>query len=260
VPTLNELFEQHKDVLAGINWADEKARNEAIEVIKTHANGLYMAINNLGFGAAQAKFEKQATDANAAKVAAENALTTERATFQTKIRELEDKSPSVATVNQQWDDKLKEADRNHTTELQKEREKTSRILHQRDQKALETELINRKVPASMAKTLSKDPDLLARFQYDDNGTLSVLQAGQQIPLTPGQGQTHLGLVADEIAATVDNDLKTSNGDRGSAIGAGNLPGRTGGDAEYYEGIRKAAAAEQKGTERVSLAERIKNRG
>jgi hypothetical protein len=59
---------------------------------------------------------------------------------------------------------------------------------------------------------------------------------------------------------VDNDLKTSNGDRGSAIGAGNLPGRTGGDAEYYEGIRKAAAAEQKGTERVSLAERIKNRG
>lgn len=260
MPTLNELLEQHKDVLAGINWADEKAREEAFEAIKKHANGLYTAINNQGFGAAQAAMKKQVDDANAAKTAAENALTTERATLQNKIRELEDKSPSVATVNQQWETKLTEAEQTHKTELQKEREKTSRILHQRDQKALETELINRKVPAAMARTLSKDPDLLARFQYDDNGALSVLQAGQQIPLTPGQGQTHLGLVAEEIAATVENDLKISNGDRGSGVAAGNQPGRVGGDAAFYESIRETAKKEQQGEQRVSLAERIKNRG
>lgn len=255
MPTLNERFKQLAQE-AGIDWADEAARAVAVEALKAEVNPLYMAINNLGFGAGQAKMEKQVTDAVTAKTAAETRATQAEADRKAAL----DKAPDVATVNAQWETRLRETEDKHRLELEKVTGKTRTALTQRDQKELENELVALHVPRAMAKVMAKDPELLTRFDYGEDGSLSVRQAGQQIPLAPASGQTHLGLVAKELAATVETELLLSEADAGSGVNGGAGPGRGDQQSAFFKGIADKAKAEQAAeAPRVSLAERVKGR-
>lgn len=250
--TLNELLEQNKE---GLDFSEDAAKEAAVNALKKFAKPVYEAINNLAFGAGQAKATEEITRAKADATKAE-----ERATkAEADLRAALDKAPDVATVNAQWETKLETERESHRKERQKLTDRIRNSLLQRDQSALVTELHEKhNVPLAMAKVLAKDPDLLGRMEYDDNGTLSVRQAGQQIPLSPASGQTHLSLLAEEVAGTVDPDLLVSEGDSGSGVNGGNRPGR--GDASFYQGIAERAKKEQQGsTPRVPLKERIANR-
>lgn len=251
--TLNELLEQ--GVKDGLAFSDDAARDAAVDALKKHAKPVYEAINNLAFGAGQAKSTKEVTDAKAAQTAAEARATKAEGDLRAAL----DKAPDVATVNSQWETKLEEERKSHRTEKEKLTNRIRNSLLQRDQSALVTEMHEKHhVPLAMAKVLARDPDLLSRMDYDDNGTLSVRQAGQQIPLSPASGQTHLGMLAEEIAGTVDKDLLVVEGDSGSGVSGGSRPGT--GDASFYKGIAEKAKAEQKAeTPRLSLKERIANR-
>jgi hypothetical protein len=251
--TLNDLLEQgQKD---GLEFSDDAAKEAAINALKKYAKPIYEAINNLAFGAGQAKMTDEVTAAKAAQQTAEARATK----AETDLRTALDKAPEVATVNKQWEDKLTEARETHRKEVEQLTGRIRGSLLQRDQSALVTELHEKhNVPLAMAKVLAKDPDLLSRMDYDPNGTLSVRQAGQQIPLSPASGETHLGLLAEEIAGTVDKDLLVVEGDTGSGVNGGSRPGT--GDAAFYKGIAEKAQEDQKGqTVRKPLRERIASR-
>lgn len=256
--TLNELFKDLKDQLqeAGINWADKKQAEAAMEALKAEVNPLYLAINNLGFGAAQAKAADEVTAAKAAQTAAEQAAQRAR----DELRVAQDKIPDVATVNQQWQQRLEDAEKAHKAREAELEGRNRGSLLQRDQAELENELVKLKVPRAMAKVLARDPELLPkRGDYDPNGSLSVRQAGQQIPMAPASGQTFLGLLAAEVAATVEPTILVSDGDAGAGVNGGGSPGR-GDRSAFFQKVADKAKAEQKGeTPRVPLEERIKNR-
>lgn len=252
--TLSELLEQAaKD---GIDLADDKAIEAARNALAKHFNPVYTAINNLAFGAAQAKLSQQVTDAEAVRKTAEERATRAEGDLRTAL----DKAPDVKTLNEQWEAKERDLKATHKKERDQLNERIRNSLLARDQATLESALVDKfDVPRAMAKVLARDSNLLpARSDYDDNGSLSIRQAGQQIPFVPGSGQTHLDLLAEEVAGTVDKDLLISRGDRGSGVSGGGSPGK--GDAGFYDGIRKQAREAQKAEQpRVSLDERIRNR-
>lgn len=251
--TLNELLEQ--GIRDGLAFSDDAARDAAIDALKKHAKPVYEAINNLAFGAGQAKQSEEVTKAKGLQAAAETRATK----AETDLRVALDKAPEVATVNRQWEDKLEEERKSHRTEKEKLTTRIRNSLLQRDQSSLVTELHEKHhVPLAMAKVLAKDPDVLSRLDYDDNGTLSVRQAGQQIPLSPASGQTHLGMLAEEMAGTVDKDLLVAEGDSGSGVNGGSRPGT--GDAGFFKSIADKAKAEQAAeSPRLSLKDRIASR-
>jgi len=251
--TLNELLEQGaKD---GLSFSDDAVRDAAVEALKKHANPVYMAINNLAFGAAQARMKQEVTDAKAAQQAAEDRAKKAEDDLKTFV----DKTPDTKTLNAQCKAKERQLLETHKSEVEKLTTRIRNSLLARDQAELENRLVELKVPRAMAKVLARDPNLLpARADYDDNGALSVHQAGQQIPFVPGSGQTHLGLLAEEVAATVDADLLVSDGDSGSGVTGGGTPGK--GDTAFFDNIHQQARKEQ--TAEVPskpLRERIANR-
>jgi len=261
MPELSELEKLFEQAKALVDFNDEAAKNAAMEALKKSLQPLYQSISNLGFGAAQAKFTKEVTDAKAAQQTAETALTTERTAHQTQIRDLQDKAPDVKTVNQQWETKLEEARQEHLKEQKKLKDRVRNVLLQRDQEQLASELEELGVPKSTSKILAKDPDLLpARGDYDaDTGTLSVRQAGQQIPLAPASGQTLLRLVAEEVIARPEvKVILESKGDSGSGVTGGSQPGK--GDAAFYDGLRKTVKdGSTEGLPTKPLRERVQGR-
>jgi len=256
--TLNELFDQlEKDAQeAGIRFSDEKVQEKAMELLKTHANGLYQAINNLGFGAAQAKFTEQLTAAEAARKKAEDRATAAETTLKTE----RDKHPDTKTLNDQWEQKLREADEAWQTKFNTAVNEGRGALIERDQAQLESDLVALSVPRAVAKVLARDPDLLPQRADYDKGKLSVRQAGQSIPMTPASGQTFTQLLAREIieSPTFDQGILTSGGDSGSGVNGGNRPGA--GDKGKWDRVRENAKKDQEGEQpRMSLEERVKSR-
>lgn len=235
MPELSELFEQAK---ALVDLSKDEARDAAVEALKKSWQPFYQALTNLGFGAAQAKFTTELTDAKTARQTAETKLVEAQQAHALQIRTLQDKAPDVATVNQQWESKITEERERHSAEKRKLKDQIRSVLLQRDQASLETLLIERDVPRAVAKRVAKDPDLLpTRGDYADDGSLSVRQAGQQIPFAPGSGQTHLTLLADEVVALPDmKEILVSNGDSGGGVSGREQPGR--GDSAFYDSLRK----------------------
>jgi len=257
MPTLNELFEQAR---AQVDINDEAAKASAMEALKASWSSFYQALTNLGFGAAQAKFTKDLEAAREAQRVAEQKLADESTKHQQQIRELQDKAPDVATVNKQWEDKLEELRTKHRETVAELKGRVRSTLLQRDQASFESELVARGVPKAVAKRVARDPDLLpARADYDEAGSLSVRQAGLQIAFAPGSGQTHLGMLAEEIVEQPDiKEILLSNGDRGSGVSGGSRPG--GGDADFYKGLRQQVKdGMNEGIPAKPLRERVQGR-
>lgn len=250
--TLQELFDEAKTL--GIDFSDERARATAIEALKTSWHPFYQAIANIGFGAANAAHEQAVTGLNRQIEELRGQVTTAQAA----LREAQDKAPDVKAINGQWEAQLNTEREKHRQEIEAAKAETREVLFSRDDAAFEAELVARKVPKSVAKVLAASQEARERRNYDGN-TLSVLQAGQKIPFSPGSGQTHLGLLADEYVARPDiAEILTSNGDSGSGVSGQGGPG--GGDTAFYEGLRKSAQSnEVQGVPKVPLRERVKGR-
>jgi hypothetical protein len=238
MPELSELFNQAKAL--NIDFNDEAAKAAAIQALKDSWPGFYQSVANVGFGAAQAKFTSELTAEKTAREAAETKLREETERHQTQIRELQDKAPDVKAVNTQWETKLTEAREEHRKQQQKLRDRNRNVLLQRDQATLQAELEARGVPKANARILAKDPDLLpsrADYADDDQGTLSVRLAGQQIPFAPGIGQSHLSLLAEEVVARPEvKEILKSDVDTGGGVSGGGQPGT--GDKAFYDNLRK----------------------
>lgn len=235
MPELSELFEQIKSL---INFSDQAATDAAVEALKKNLNPLYLEINNRGFGAAQAKLQKQVTDAEQAKKVAEDKLAEETTRHANQLRELQDKAPDVKAVNEQWETKLKEKQDEHRKAQERLKAQVRNGFLERDQAQLASLLEEMGVPKATSKILSKDPELLpSRADYDDSGSLTVRLAGQQIPLGPGSGREHLTLVAQEVVARPEvKEILVSNVDRGSGVSGGSQPGS--GDRAFYDNLKK----------------------
>lgn len=251
--SLNELLEQ--GVKDGLAITDDASRDAAVEALKKHLNPVYLAINNLAYGAAQAKHTQETTEAKAAVTKAE-----ERATAAEKaLRDYQDTKPDVKTINEQWETREAELKETHKKALKKLDDRIRSGWVERDQAALKAEMVKLGVKDYTADIMSRDPaGIPVRGDYDDNGALSVRQAGQQIPLAPGSGQSHLSMLAAEYASRIPKDDLVSHGDSGSGVSGGGHPGN--GDKAFFDKIVDTAKREQQGeSPRVSLQERMKNR-
>ncbi|MBA3684613.1 MAG: hypothetical protein H0W72_05160 [Planctomycetes bacterium] len=255
MPDLSELFTQVKIAAESdhLDLSKEKDRQTIIEALKKSWQPLYQEVSNLGFGAATAKLEPQISAATQARTQAEQ-----------QLQQVRETSPDIATVHQQWTEQTRVKDEAHQRELAAERGKTRAAFLGRDNVLFQQELERRGLPPSLAAVLAKDPDLQQRRDYADDGFLTVRQAGQSIPFSPGNDQTHLSLLADEVIRRPDltaviDTIKARNGDRGAGVtGAGASPAS--GDKAFYEGIRSQAKVEQQGAvPRQSLQERLKGR-
>ncbi len=259
MPTLNELFGQAaQEHLSAWAQMDDAAKTAAIAALKTASQPFYQHIVNMGFGAAQAQHTETVTRLTNERIAAETRATTAETTLRVK----QDKDPDVAQVNKDWEARLETQKTEQQTALDKSTARVRRILETRDQVVLQSELETRKVPRAVAKVLARDPAIWqerADYADDEVGTLSVRQAGTKIPLSPGSGQTVLGVLADEIAAGVDATILLSDVDTGSGI-TGREAGRNGSDADasYFEGLRKRVSESQV-AEAKPLRERVGNR-
>src|SRR5262245_55939750 len=98
--TLAELLEQHHEELT--LPADDAAKTAAVDALKKFAQPVYQMINNLAFGAGQAKKQDEVTAAEARAQAALEKVTK----LEADLRTAQDKAPDVATINQQWETKL----------------------------------------------------------------------------------------------------------------------------------------------------------
>lgn len=257
MPELSELFDQIK---AGIDLSNDQAKEAAAEALKKSLGPLYSYVTNLGFGAAQAKLQKDVTDAKTAQQAAETKLTEETTRHQQQLTELQNKAPDVKVVNEQWETRLSDAKTRHQNEKEKLAGQLKKVLLQRDQKELEGYLVDRGVPKAVAKRVAKDPELLeARADYSGEGELSVRQAGQQIPIGPNSGSAHLTLLADEVIEQPDiKEILLSDVDRGSGVSGGGQPGT--GDKAFFDGLRQSANAKNaEGIPKKPLRERVQGR-
>lgn len=258
--TLNEIFDEaNQEVLS--KWAamDQAAKDAAVEALKKSSQAFYQHIVNLGFGAAQAQHTEDTTRLKNEKKSAEDRATAAEA----KLREQQDKTPDVAAINKQWEEKLEQTRTDERKKLQNSESRINRLLQGRDQAGYKAELIARKVPPAVAEILSKDPELWNdRSTWDDEGSLSVRQAGAKIPLSPANGQTVLGLVADEAVAKLDPAILLSDVDTGSGL-TGSDSGRSGGgNRAFYDGLRKKVQDSQKvesGEDSRPLRERVGGR-
>lgn len=256
MPEWSEIFSQARDLNPTVNLDDETQRNSVFEALKKGWPALHQGLINLGFGAAQSRFQKDLDAANTARTNAETAL----ATLRDQVKQKQD--PEVKQLNEQWQTKLTEETTKLQTELQQEKARVRGILLERDQEHLRNLLVERNVPKANARGIAYDPKLLPeRSEYDEKGSLTVYQAGQKIPLMPGNGQTVLHAVADELVATPEvQEILISNGDAGGGITGGRSSGPATGDRAFFEGIKKTAEDDRKGaTPAKPLRERIKNR-
>lgn len=255
MPELSELFAQARDLNIDLN--NEEQRNKAIEAIKSAWNPFYMTLTNIGFGAAQSRFDKDLKTEQGLRQKAENDLRE----LQQKIRDKQE--PDIKQLNEQWQAKLDAETAKLKDQITKAEEKAHRIRIERDQKAYRQELVDRGVPPTLADALSKDPTLPnERWSYGEDDSLTVHQAGQKIPFAPAQNQSMLGLLADETVAKPDiKDLLVVKGERGAGLTTGASGGSTAnGDKSFYDNIRNAVKEEVKENQpRVSLQERMKSR-
>jgi hypothetical protein len=253
MPDLNELFQQAAQ--AGVDLNDEKQAQGAFDALKKQWNGFYTALTNLGFGAAQSRFEKDLTAEKEAKTRAEN----EAKDLREKLSQKE--TPEIKQLNADWQTKFEAMKSELTTKLEQEKASTKGAWLSRDQETLARYLHDRGVPEAVAPLLAKDPELLPkRGEYAD-GSLTIFQAGQKIPFSPGEGQTVLSLLADEMVQRADiKKILEDRGDTGGGVTTGGNLSPATGDKAFFDGIRKTAQEEQKGVKApTGLRERIASR-
>ena len=256
MPEWSEFFSQARESNPTVNLDDEQQRNAVFEALKRGWPALHQGLVNLGFGAAQSRFQKDIDTERSARTKAESDLAALREQVRTK------QDPEVKQLNEQWQTKLNEETTKLRNELEQEKANKRNLLLERDQATYEMHLVELGVPKANARGMARDAtELPARSEYDEKGSLTVYQAGQRIPLMPGSGKTMLHALAEEVVARPEvQEILISNGDSGGGINSGRSGGPAGGDKAFYEGIKKNAEAERVGiTPSKPLRERIKNR-
>jgi hypothetical protein len=240
-----------------ISFIAQQNAEEVTTAMQKSANAVWQNIFNKGHSTATvaARTEK---DQLTGKV---TSLETAVAEKEIKIKELETKSPDVAAIHRQYQEKITGMENTHRTELANRDGVIATSRKSAVKSAIRKE----------AEKLGLDPDWLElqmdkpendrRIVVKADGSYEIMQPEGNIPLMPAGEDKPETLIAKEILAKAPDKWKNVQTDSGAGINS-NLPGggqkKAAGTAKYDK-IRedaKKAAADRKAVTPATLGERM----
>jgi hypothetical protein len=159
--------------------------------------------------------------------------TQDRERLSNRVRELETNAPDVNKIRQQYEQQLSEVQAGHGEVVTKLQERLEKAEYGNAVSSLEAKLLARGLKPLYARVKSKD--LRERLRYDENGELTVLQDGRDIPMAVAAGKDPLDALAEETYTKAEDDEKTVKMPKGPGVGPTPPKGSDTGDK--YERIR-----------------------
>lgn len=218
-------------------------RKAVVKGLHEHAQPIYQLIFNRGHTAATSKGEEKATslEEKITKLEADLAAAEKRA------KEAESKTPDAAAIRAELTQQLEAERAKHRDDLKALREAHKGTLQEREISNLQRLLVEAGVEKRYAKVLAADPDVRKRLKIEDNGTLTVLQAGKDaIPVAVDEGKDPMSVLVAELKAETPAEFVTTGIDpNGSGERRTPGSGANAGDSAYFDGLRKSAEEARK---------------
>lgn len=235
---------------------EEIADDQIVSTIQQHAQPIYQIAHDRGHSAGMGK---KGTEVTTLQTQLQQAQT-ERDTARTALEELKGKAPDNERLKAEYATQLQEAEAKFKAKesaLKATLKATQRAWAKSD---LVTHLVTKhNVDPDYAEVIASKDDVLDRISYNDDGQIEIAQRGKQIPFAPGEGQTHIGLLATELRETVPPKFVTTNADAGAGSENGGGSGATKGGFDYDKHAKKVAdrRAQKRGqTDAPSYQERM----
>ncbi|HYG66112.1 MAG TPA: hypothetical protein VD838_00585 [Anaeromyxobacteraceae bacterium] len=225
--------EQLLEALKDPSTADAKTVAKALQ---KHAQPIYQEIFNRGHSQATEKLTAEKEAVEAQLEAAEEKATKAEA----KAKKLEEGSPDVAKVTEQFQQEIADLKEKHKLEKKALETKVVDVQLQTYREKAIAKLVAADVDPAYAEVLLERQANRDRLKLDKDGKLSILQAGKDIPIAAEDGTDALDAFVQELAGATPANFKTSNGDRGA--GATNAAsGGAGGYDPVKDGQARAEA-------------------
>lgn len=225
----------------------EANRDAVLSALQSKAHGVYQAVFDKGHRNATARLndQKEALEGQVAR------LTSELETAQTRLEEATSNQPDVSAIHQQYKDEIKGLKEEHKDALDNLRAANVAEKREGAKARLKALLASDDFGVDSDYADLQVERAADRIRVTDEGGIEILQAGKDIPYSPGEGQDALSLLATEIRNGTPEKFVTVKADRGSNIGNGGAGGRAG---SVYEQIRAKAEEARKGKNGNGLEE------
>lgn len=161
-------------------------------------------------------------------------LETKITKLETDLTEARKDKPDLAAVHKQYQDAARETTEKHQQEVTRLTGLLQGSAIESAVRDLRSKLVVKGVHPDMAQVLTEKAELRQRFKVDDDRSVTILQAGKDIPIVASGTMAALDVLVDEVFKTVDAKFITANTDAGSGDrGTGTPTGEA-----LYDKIRK----------------------
>lgn len=209
------------------------------KAIQAGAQPVYQYAFDRGHSDATQRSKEKLTEVETQLATTKGELTTATAT----LTDLQSKAPDVKKITDQFQAQITDLKAKHKVEVDGMKSTVTESTLSRARADLKSALIAKGVDPDYADVLVNKGEIKARMKTTEVGGIEVMTEGRDIPLTAGEGQTPLGLFADELSGKVPAKFLSSNADRGSGVNGG--PSKGSDSADQYKKIREDVAAKNK---------------
>lgn len=246
------MDEIQEAIQAYMGEATTANRDAVVAAMQKNAQPIFQHIHDIGHSAAHKTARVQTKDLEKKLADAQEALTA----AETRLTEATANQPDVSKVHDQYKAEIQTLKAAHASALADMKASQVADKRERAKADLVASLVSKGVDKDYAEVQVAKAE--GRMRFSEDGSLEILQAGKEIPFAPGDGQTAVGLLAEEIRTATPTKFVSTNADSGSGVGANGGAGAGGGN--YYDTIRaqmeerNKAQAANTGTN--ALAERM----
>lgn len=198
-------------------------RDELVAGLKDHAQPVFQAVYNKGHSDATAR-------AKADRVTLEterDGLKTRAETAERERDELKSKQPDRATIDAQWQEKVRKLEEKHAGELKDRDTRIARLTTDTTVEKLEVAMRDAKLHPEYARL--RAGEVAARIHYRDDGTPELYEEGTQIAVQIPSGKTVWQVAAEQAKEKAPSIFVLAGADAGGGAGSGGAGG-SGGDA------------------------------
>lgn len=229
MPTIPELVKQVADAAAS-----PEDREILVRELQRQAQPVFQIIFDKGHSDATTRTKPKLDDLEAKLTTRDAELKTERENLKT----LKAEKPDLAKIHADYQTTIADLTNKskQETEALKGQVATERLS--RAKSDLKSDLTAKGVDPIYADVLAERTVAQNRIRFTADGKTEVMAQGKEIPLTPGEGKTAIGLLAEELHATVDPRFILSRADSGSGLRGTVSIGAAGSKAAFYAEQRK----------------------
>lgn len=212
----------------------ELPKDDVVKALQSGAHDVWQDVYNAGHANATAR----GADATKTKDDELKAALAAQTKAETQLESLQKSQPDLAKVREQYDTEIAELKTKHTDELQSESNKRVESETKRAGGDLRSQMVALGVDPDFADVVADKPNVKSRISFVD-GAVVVMQAGKDIPIHAAEGQTAIGVFAEELTGAVPAKFKNSNADKGSGM---HRSGSNSSSGNQYDQLREDAKA------------------